>query len=96
MERLIEEIKKFNEERGWGEYHTPENLTKSIAIESGELLECFQWDSEIYNKQDVYDELANVFTYCIQMAISLNVNPEEVILNKLEKTKLKYQVKKNK
>ena len=96
MERLIEEIKKFNSERGWGEYHTPENLTKSIAIESGELLECFQWDSEIYNKQDVYDELANVFTYCIQMAISLNVNPEEVILNKLEKTKLKYPVKKNK
>lgn len=94
MERLIEEIKKFNEERGWGEYHTPENLAKSIVIESGELLECFQWNSEKYNKQDVYDELADVFTYCIQMSISLNVNPEEVILNKLEKTKLKYPVKK--
>lgn len=94
MERLIEEIKKFNEERGWGEYHTPENLAKSIVIESGELLECFQWDDEKYNKQDVYDELADVFTYCIQMAISLNINPEEVILNKLEKTKLKYPVKK--
>lgn len=94
MEKLIEEIKKFNEERGWEEYHTPENLAKSIVIESGELLECFQWDSEKYNKQDVYDELADVFTYCIQMAISLNVNPKEVILNKLEKTKLKYPVKK--
>lgn len=94
MERLIEEIKKFNEERGWGEYHTPENLAKSIVIESGELLECFQWNSEKYNKQDVYDELADVFTYCIQMSISLNVNPEEVILNKLEKTKLKYPAKK--
>ena len=96
MERLIKEIKKFNEERSWEKYHTPENLAKSIAIESGELLECFQWDSENYNKQDVYDELADVFTYCIQMAISLNVNPEEVILNKLEKTKLKYPVEKYK
>lgn len=93
MENLIKEIKHFNQERGWGKGHTPENLAKSISIEAGELLECFQWDSENYNKQDVYDELADVFTYCIQMSISLGVSPEEIILNKLEKTKKKYPVK---
>ena len=92
MEKLIEEIKKFNEERGWGKYHTPENLTKSISIEAAELLECFQWDGENFNKQDVCDELADVFTYCLQMAITLGVNPEEIILQKLEKTKKKYPV----
>ena len=95
MEKLIEEIKKMNKERGWGKYHTPENLAKSISIEAAELLECFQWDGENYNKQDVYDELADVFTYCIQMAITLNVNPKEIILQKLEKTKKKYPVEKS-
>ena len=96
MEKLIREIKKFNEEREWDKFHTPENLAKSIIIESGELLECFQWDSENYDKDEVYEELADVFTYCIQMAIKLNVNPEEIILKKLEKTKKKYPVEKAK
>lgn len=96
MQNLMKEIKQFNEEREWGKFHTPENLAKSISIEAAELLECFQWDGENYNKQDVYEELADVFTYCIQMAMSLGVNPEEIILNKLEKTKKKYPIEKAK
>lgn len=96
MEDLIKEIKQFNEERDWGKFHTPENLAKSISIESAELLECFQWDSENFNKQDVYEELADVFTYCIQMAMSLEVDPKEIILKKLEKTKKKYPIEKAK
>lgn len=96
MQNLMKEIKQFNEERDWGKFHTPENLAKSISIEAAELLECFQWDGENYNKQDVYEELADVFIYCIQMAMSLGVNPEEIILNKLEKTKKKYPIEKAK
>lgn len=96
MEKLINEIKKFNEERDWNQFHSTENLAKSIAIESGELLECFQWDGENYNKEEVCEELADVFTYCIQMAMKLNVSPEEIILKKLEKTKKKYPVEKAK
>ncbi len=96
MQEIIAEIKKFNEERDWGKFHTPENLSKSISIEAAELLECFQWDSENYNKQDVYEELADVFTYCFQLAMVLNVDPKEIILKKLEKTKKKYPVEKAK
>lgn len=96
MEKVIEEIKKINEERNWGKFHTPENLAKSISIEAAELLECFQWDAENFNKQDVYEELADVFTYCVQMSIALDVSPEEIILKKLEKTKMKYPVEKSK
>lgn len=96
MKKVIEELRKFNEERKWGQFHTPENLAKSISIEAAELLECFQWDGENYNKQDVYEELADVFTYCVQMAMKLDVDPEEIILKKLEKTKKKYPVEKSK
>lgn len=96
MDKVIEEIKKFNEERLWGKFHTPENLAKSISIEAAELLECFQWEADNFNKQDVYEELADVFTYCIQMAIVLDVSPEDIILKKLEKTKKKYPVNKSK
>ena len=81
MKKLFEEIKKFNKERDWDQFHTPENLAKSIAIESGELLECFQWNNN-YDKEDVCEEL--------------KVNPEEIILKKLDKTKKKYPVEKAK
>lgn len=95
MEKVQREIERFNEERDWDQFHSPENLAKSIAIEAGELLECFQWDNN-YNKENVCDELADVFNYCFQLASRLNVNPEEIILNKLEKTRKKYPVEKAK
>jgi len=95
MKKLIEEIEQFNKERDWDQFHSPENLAKSIAIESGELLECFQWNNN-YNKDEVCEELADVFTYCIMMADKLNVDPEEIVLKKLEKTRKKYPVDKAK
>ncbi len=95
MKRIINEIEEFNKERDWDQFHSPENLAKSISIEAGELLECFQWNNN-YNKEEVCEELADVFTYCIQMAMKLGVDPEEIILKKLEKTKKKYPVDKAK
>lgn len=95
MEELIKQIRQFNKERDWDKFHSLENLAKSISIESGELLECFQWNNE-YNKEEVCEELADVFTYCLMMSEKLNVKPEEIILNKLEKTKRKYPVEKAK
>ena len=94
MEELMQEIDIFNKERDWDKFHSPENLAKSISIEAGELLECFQWDSENYDKEEVCEELADVFNYCFQMAMKLEVNPKEIILKKLEKTKKKYPVEK--
>ena len=72
MEELMRIIKIFNEEREWDQFHSPENLAKSISIEAGELLECFQWNNN-YDKEEVCEELADVFTYCIQMAMKLDV-----------------------
>ncbi len=95
MKELIKEIKQFNAERDWDQFHSPENLAKSIAIESGELLECFQWNNN-FNKDEVCEELADVFTYCIMMADKLGVDPKEIILKKLDKTRKKYPVNKAK
>ena len=95
MEKVQREIQIFNEERDWDQFHSPENLAKSIAIEAGELLECFQWNNN-FDKQEVCDELADVFNYCFLLASKLGVNPEEVILGKLEKTRKKYPVEKAK
>ena len=95
MKKAIQEIRKFNKEREWEVFHTPENLAKSISIEAGELLECFQWNND-YNKQNVCEELADVINYCILMADALDVDLEEIVLSKLEKNKEKFPVDKAK
>ncbi|MBQ0018187.1 MAG: nucleotide pyrophosphohydrolase [Clostridiales bacterium] len=93
--KSLEAIRQFNEERDWDQFHTPENLAKSICIEAGELLECFQWNND-FNQQDVCEELADVTSYCIMLADKLNVDLDEIVLDKLEKTKKKYPVEKAK
>ena len=70
-------------------------MAKSISIEAGELLECFQWNSK-YDKEHVCEELADVVNYCILMADRLGVDLQEILLEKLEKKKKKYPVDKAK
>lgn len=91
MRELVNKIKQFNEERDWDQFHSPENLAKSISIEAAELLECFQWDNN-YNLDEVKDELADVINYCIQMADKLDINLKQIVLEKLKKTAKKYPV----
>ena len=93
---VIEKILQFSKDRDWEQFHTPENLAKSIAIESGELLECFQWDAEHFDKKDVCEELADVANYCVLMADSLGVDLDEIILEKLEQNAKKYPIEKAK
>ena len=42
MRELTEKVVEFTRERDWDQFHSLENLAKSISIEAGELLECFQ------------------------------------------------------
>ena len=95
LEELIRRIDKFNKDRDWDQFHSPENLAKSISIEAGELLECFQWNSE-YDLDEVKEELADVINYCLLMADKLGVDPKQIILDKMEKTAKKYPVEKAK
>lgn len=94
METVLEEIIKFRKERNWEQFHTPENLAKSISIESAELLEHFQWNNE-FGIDDVAEELADIFIYCFFMADTLNLDVKKIILNKMEKNAKKYPVNKS-
>ncbi|MDD4157042.1 MAG: nucleotide pyrophosphohydrolase [Candidatus Cloacimonetes bacterium] len=91
MKKAKIEVLKMQKERDWKQFHSPENLAKSIVIESGELLECFQWNSN-YNHDEAVEELADILNYCILMADALNVDLEQIVLDKIEKNKKKYPV----
>ncbi|QAY59268.1 nucleotide pyrophosphohydrolase [Microbacterium protaetiae] len=92
-DNVVRSLREFVAERDWAQFHSPENLAKSIAIEGGELLECFQWGSDA-DAERVRDELADVLTYCLLLADRLGVDPDEIVLDKLERTRGKYPVEK--
>ena len=86
-------IAAFIAERDWQQFHSHENLAKSIVIEAGELMECFQWSS-VGDPTRVRDELADVLTYCLLLADKLGVDPDQIVLDKLAVTREKYPVDK--
>lgn len=95
-QETIDRIRKFTEDRDWEQYHTPENLAKSIVIEAAELLECFQWAGEKYDLQHVKEELADVMVYSRNLLDCLGLDEDEIINMKMDQNEKKYPVEKAK
>lgn len=86
---MRKELAEFVRERDWEQFHTPANLAKSISIEAAELLECFQWNDNA-DEARVREELADIVTYCTLLAARLDVDLDELVLEKLAVTRRKY------
>lgn len=100
MDRLEKKINDFRDARDWRQFHNEKDLAISISLEASELLELFQWSSSeetIQTKRnEIEDELADVLIYSMMLASNLDLNVEEIILNKLKKNSEKYPVEKSK
>lgn len=90
-EQTLAALRAFVADRDWDQFHSPENLAKSISIESAELLELYQWGGAA-DQSRVEEELADVVTYCIHLAGKLGVDLDDIVMRKLESTKTKYPV----
>ena len=95
-QETIERIRKFTTDRDWDQFHSPANLAKSISIEANELLECFQWDEDNYDINEVKEELADVLVYCRNMLDKLGLDEDEIVNAKMEQNERKYPVNKSK
>jgi dCTP diphosphatase len=97
MKELTKEILEYLQERGWDNLR-PSDLAKSISIEAAEILELFQWSSKTIEetKSDqekmakLKGELADVMIYILDMCVLLDIDPKEIIREKLAKIKEKY------
>ena len=96
---LKKTVKNFVEEREWRQFHTPKNLSMSVAIESAELMELFQWlskeDSEKAMssgklRKNAIDEVADIFIYLIAFCNENNIDIKQAIDQKMKKNKKKY------
>ncbi len=95
MEDLIKRIIKFRDDRDWKQFHSPENLAKSIVIEAAELLEHFQWGNT-FDSEQVSDELADVMNYCVLLADCLDIDLVQAMYKKIDSNEMKYPVERAK
>lgn len=99
LDSLSDKIAEFVSQREWEIFHNPKDLAIALSVEASELLELFQWRSreEVAEllpeiKQQIGEELADVFIYGLSMANSLSIDLEKAITRKLEKNEQRYPV----
>lgn len=105
MKSLIKKIVKFRDQRDWKKFHTPLNIAISLQLEASELLEHFQWKSndefvKLYitnskKRKAVQDEVADIFSYLLLFADSLNIDLEKIWKIKMKDNNKKYPVSKS-
>jgi len=90
---------RFVEQRDWGRYHKPKNLAMSIAIESGELLELFQWldhdeCEDFLRRRDrrtmLADELSDLLAYAFSLANVTGIDLAAAFKAKMARNRRKY------
>ncbi len=97
IETIQAELRTFNQDRDWDQFHNGKDLAVAISIEAGELLEAFLWKSpEDAKIEKIREELADVLNYAFQMADRYNLDIKEIMLEKIRKNAEKYPVEKAK
>ena len=91
LQDLKKIAQKFRDERDWQQFHSPKNLSMKISIEAAELMEKFVWLSteasfqEIENnRQEIEDEMADVFICLVHFCNAANIDMSSAFLNKLK------------
>lgn len=97
--QLRQLMAQFVRERNWEKFHNAKNLSMSLAIEAGELMEHFQWltTEEVLtgtslDQAGIRDELADVVCYALSLANALDIDLSLAIAQKMVKNRLKYPV----
>ena len=97
IELPISELRRFNQERDWDQFHNGKDLAIGLSVEASELLEAFLWKApEDVNPDKIREELADVLNYAFQMADKYNLDIKQIMLDKIAKNAEKYPVAKAK
>lgn len=95
LEDLTNIMHTLVKSKGWYEADSkrpqePRNLAISLSLEAAEVLEHFQWNGEIKDREALGSELADVFLYLLQLADVSGINLQQATLDKvaLNKTRV--------
>lgn len=88
LKQLSDAMTRFVASKGWFDPgsprpQTPRNIAASLAIESAEVLEHFQWGDVEFDKNELAGELADVLLYLLELASVTGIDLEQAALDKL-------------
>lgn len=97
MENLIQELRRFRDERDWAQFHTPKNLAISVSVEAAELLELFQWRSESQAidpelLESLQSEAADVLLYLLLLCDAVDVDLLTAARQKIKRNRERFPV----
>lgn len=97
LQELKQRMAEFVREREWEQFHTPKNLSMSIAIEAAELMEHFQWLTVEQSRNldpaaldAIGEELADIVIYALSLSNFLGLDVTDTVLAKMAKNERKY------
>jgi dCTP diphosphatase len=98
IKKYQNKVAEFARERDWDQFHTIKNLSMALSVECSELMEHFQWDLDKTNtddlnpkkKQEVEDELIDIFIYWLRITDKMDLNVEEAFERKFRGNIEKY------
>ena len=103
IQDLKNSIKKFVEERDWQQFHTPKNLSMSIAVEAAELMELFNWIESNQSTQalekkreQVEQEVADIAANLLSLCAHYDIDLAQAFERKKKINQEKYPVEKSK
>ncbi len=97
MKELTDRLIQFRDARDWEQFHNPKDLALALSIEASELLEVFLWKSpEEADIEKIKEELADVFAYSLLLSDKLDLDINQIVLDKIKKNEEKYPVDKAK
>ena len=103
LENLTNRIIEFRDARDWKQFHNPKDVSLSLVLEAGEVMEHFQWKSkeemEEYartHKEEIGDEIADVLYWILLLSHDLEIDPLEALEKKIIKNEQKYPTDKSK
>jgi dCTP diphosphatase len=101
--QLRQEMAHFVAERDWEQFHDPKNLAMSIAIESAELMEHFQWLTSQEAREaikapeqmaEIADELSDIVAFALSFANRCGIDITQSLRKKMDANRAKYPVEK--
>ena len=99
LDELKERVRAFVAERDWERFHSPKNLAMALSVEASELVELFQWMTEVEStaldgsqRRRVAEELADVLWFLVRLSDRLGIDLLEAAELKLAANAEKYPV----
>lgn len=100
MNPFQERIKKFAEDRDWGQFHNPKDLLLGVVEEIGEIRNIVKWEQDINvlkkvladNKDELEDNIGDIYWFLALLANENGVNIDDAIDRVIKKNEKRFPI----